>query len=102
MNILYNTGIYLLNALAHILALFNSKARLWIDGTREWENKITKKITSDDKCIWVHAASLGEFEQGRPVIEALKNERSDLKIVLTFTWLTVRPFNPCLDGIESE
>jgi 3-deoxy-D-manno-octulosonic-acid transferase len=84
MNILYNTGIYLLNALVRILALFNSKARLWIDGTREWENKITKKITSDDKCIWVHAASLGEFEQGRPVIEALKNERSDLKIVLTF------------------
>jgi len=84
MNILYNLGIYLLKATAHIFALFNAKARLWIDGTKGWEEKISKKINPGDRNIWIHCASLGEFEQGRPVIEALKKEHPEIKIVLTF------------------
>jgi 3-deoxy-D-manno-octulosonic-acid transferase len=84
MSTLYNLGIYLLNALAHVFALFNTKARLWVDGTKEWESKISGSIKPGDKSIWIHCASLGEFEQGRPVIEALKKERPELKIILTF------------------
>lgn len=84
MSILYNLGIYILNALSHFLALFNSKARLWIAGTRDWESKVTDKIKPGERNIWIHCASLGEFEQGRPLIEALKKEYPEMKIVLTF------------------
>ncbi|HUX96854.1 MAG TPA: glycosyltransferase N-terminal domain-containing protein [Bacteroidales bacterium] len=84
MNILYNLGIYILNGLAHLLAFFNPKARLWIAGTKDWESKIRKKINPEDRNIWIHCASLGEFEQGRPVIEELKKEDPELKVVLTF------------------
>jgi 3-deoxy-D-manno-octulosonic-acid transferase len=84
MKFLYNLAIYLLNALARILALFNSKARLWVEGTSDWESKITGKIKPGDRNVWIHCASLGEFEQGRPVIEAIKKEHPGIKIVLTF------------------
>ena len=84
MRILYNLGIYILNGLAHLLALFNPKARLWIDGTKDWESKILKTINPDDRNIWIHCASLGEFEQGRPVIEELKKHDPELKVVLSF------------------
>lgn len=84
MSILYNLGIYILNGLAHLLALFNSKARLWDAGTRGWESKITDKIKQGDRNIWIHCASLGEFEQGRPLIEAIKKEHPGMKVVLTF------------------
>jgi 3-deoxy-D-manno-octulosonic-acid transferase len=84
MSILYNLGIYILNALAHLLAFFNSKARLWVAGTRDWESKVIDKIKPGERNIWIHCASLGEFEQGRPLIEALKKEYPEMKIVLTF------------------
>lgn len=84
MNILYNLGIYLLNGLTYILAPFNTKVKLWVEGRKEWESKISGRIKPEDKSIWIHCASLGEFEQGRPVIEAMKSERPDLKVVLTF------------------
>ena len=84
MSILYNLGIYILNGLAHLLALFNSKARLWVAGTRGWESKITDKIKPADRNVWIHCASLGEFEQGRPLIEAIKKEHPGMKVVLTF------------------
>jgi len=67
-----------------LLALFNSKARLWIAGTRDWESKVTDKIKPGERNIWIHCASLGEFEQGRPLIEALKKEYPEVKVLLTF------------------
>ncbi len=84
MSILYNTGIYILNVFAHLLALFNIKARLWVEGTNNWESKISGKIKPGERNVWIHCASLGEFEQGRPLIEALKKEYPEMKIVLTF------------------
>ncbi len=84
MSILYNLGIYILNGLAHLLAFFNPKARLWITGTKGWESRVLKRINPEDRNIWIHCASLGEFEQGRPVIEELKKEHPDIKILLTF------------------
>ena len=48
------------------------------------EQDLQKMINPEDRNIWIHCASLGEFEQGRPVIEALKKEHPDIKIVLTF------------------
>ena len=84
MNLLYNLGIFIFSTLAYLLSPFNEKAKLWIKGRRGWQKKLAEKVIKGEKYIWIHCASLGEFEQGRPVIEAIKNEMPDLKIVLTF------------------
>ncbi|MCX6322530.1 MAG: 3-deoxy-D-manno-octulosonic acid transferase [Bacteroidia bacterium] len=84
MKVLYNIGIFIFTALAHLLSPFNSKASLWVKGRKKWTEKIADKIKPEGRNVWIHCASLGEFEQGRPVIEAIKKERPDLKIVLTF------------------
>jgi 3-deoxy-D-manno-octulosonic-acid transferase len=81
---LYNLGILMFIALARIISPFNSKASLWVKGQKKWAEKISDKIKSGNKTIWIHCASLGEFEQGRPVIEALKMRMPEFKIVLTF------------------
>ncbi len=67
-----------------ILALFNSKLKLFVNGRKHSFYLLDNAISKDDKTLWVHAASLGEFEQGLPIIEKLKNEYPAHKIVLTF------------------
>jgi 3-deoxy-D-manno-octulosonic-acid transferase len=62
-------------------ALFNPKAKQWLAGRRT--QTITLKPT-DSTTVWMHCASLGEFEQGRPVIEALKKNNPGIRVVLTF------------------
>jgi 3-deoxy-D-manno-octulosonic-acid transferase len=84
MKLLYNLGILIFSVLAHIASPFNSRASLWVKGRKKWAEKIAEKIKPGYRVIWIHCASLGEFEQGRPVIEALKNEMPAFKIVLTF------------------
>ncbi len=84
MKILYNIGILLYDALAHLIAPFNLKASLWVEGRKKWAGKIKDKIGPGSRNIWVHCASLGEFEQGRPVIEAIKKDFPHYKIILTF------------------
>jgi 3-deoxy-D-manno-octulosonic-acid transferase len=81
---LYNLGIHLFIALAHLISPFSSKALLLIRGWKKWPEKVAEKIKPGDRTVWIHCASLGEFEQGRPVIEALKIRMPELKIVLTF------------------
>ena len=63
---------------------FNAKAKLWVNGRKDLLKHISKSLQNDEKRIWIHCASLGEFEQGRPVIERLKSEFPEYKIVLTF------------------
>jgi len=71
--------------LAILLAFpFNSKARDWVRGRSDWEQELRKKIQPGDHVIWFHASSLGEFEQGRPVIESWRKEKPSHKILLTF------------------
>ena len=79
MKILYNIGILIFTALAHLISPFNSKASLWVKGQKKWAEKIADKIKPEDRTVWIHCASLGEFEQGRPVIEAIKKEMSGIK-----------------------
>lgn len=68
-----------------LAAFFNSKAKQWVSGREdlfiELESAFAKK---EDSIIWVHCASLGEFEQGRPVIETIKEKHPTYKILLTF------------------
>ena len=84
MKIIYNTGIFIYTALVHLAALFNSKASLWVKGRQGWQARLSEKIKSGERRIWVHCSSLGEFEQGRPIIEGIKREHPEFKIVLTF------------------
>jgi 3-deoxy-D-manno-octulosonic-acid transferase len=84
MRLLYNIGIVLLTGLAWLISPFNHKVRLWTNGQKSWFELLKKNISSGERYVWIHCASLGEFEQGRPVIEALKKEKPHIKIVLTF------------------
>lgn len=64
---------------------FNSKARLMISGRKDWRTNLNQKIDKNSSYIWVHCASLGEFEQGRPLIEKFKKEFGEkYRIILTF------------------
>jgi 3-deoxy-D-manno-octulosonic-acid transferase len=84
MTLFYNLVIYLTTILIWFASPFNHKAWLWINGRKKWASKLKESIQSDQKTIWFHCASLGEFEQGRPLIEKLKENRPDVKIILTF------------------
>ncbi len=80
----YNIFLWLFWAGTHIASLFNQKAKKWVQGRKGIFEKLEKAIPAGEKIIWIHCASLGEFEQGRPVIEKLKAEGTGHKILLTF------------------
>jgi 3-deoxy-D-manno-octulosonic-acid transferase len=84
MKIIYNTAIFIYTALVHLTALFSTKASLWVRGRRGWKSRLGEKINPDDRNVWIHCSSLGEFEQGRPVIEEIRRGHPEYKIVLTF------------------
>jgi len=84
MTLLYRTGIFFYSLFIHISSVFNEKARLFVAGRKKWEKNLTQKIDPKAKYIWFHCASLGEFEQGRPVIEDLKTRLPEYKVMLTF------------------
>jgi 3-deoxy-D-manno-octulosonic-acid transferase len=70
---------------ARLISPWNSKARLWLKGRKSIFQKIRKNYQPNGKHnIWMHCASLGEFEQGRPVIKKLKQAYPELQIVITF------------------
>lgn len=63
---------------------WNRKARLWISGRKAQQTLSDRLFEENDKVIWMHCASLGEFEQGRPVMEELKRSNPEMKVLLTF------------------
>lgn len=81
---LYNIGMYLYQKAIGVAALRNPKARQWREGRRNIFERLRQSINTNDRIVWVHCASLGEFEQGRPIIERIREQRPDLKILLTF------------------
>lgn len=83
MTLLYDFGIFLYSALLVILSPFNAKAKLLLLGRRNVFFDLAQADLSGS-VIWIHAASLGEFEQGRPLIEAIRQGHPQHKIVLTF------------------
>jgi len=86
----YNTGLSAYKALLRLLAPFNPKARQWLTGQQDLLSHIARSLASESAAgpakplAWFHAASLGEFEQGRPVIEAFRKAYPDYRILLTF------------------
>lgn len=84
MNVLYNLSIFVFSILIKLASPFNLKASQIRNGRNRVFTDITLKINPDRPLIWIHCASLGEFEQGRPLIEALKKEHPSYQIFLTF------------------
>ena len=83
MSFLYNCFIYLYIVVLHIIATFNKKIKTMLKGENECFNKL-KTINPNDEIAWFHCASLGEFEQGRPLIEEVKRQFPRYKILLSF------------------
>lgn len=81
---IYNIGITMYGLLLRFASLFNAKAKLFVEGRHHIFKNIAQKVNADDEPIWFHFASLGEFEQGRPVLEKLKSIHPQQKIVVTF------------------
>ncbi|WP_298305728.1 glycosyltransferase N-terminal domain-containing protein [Flavobacterium sp.] len=81
---LYNLIIIFASQVVKLLALFSPKMKLFVDGRKEVFSILKSKINTTDKTIWFHAASLGEYEQGLPVIEKIKVQYPNHKIVVTF------------------
>jgi len=84
MKYFYNLGILIYVLLVRLLSPFNSKAGLWTSGRKNWKIQLSENVNPIDTNIWIHCASLGEFEQGRPLIEAIKKMRPEFRILLTF------------------
>ena len=82
MKFLYNFLVFTTSLLLPIITLFNKKVKLFVDGRKETFLKI--KALKGEDVIWFHAASLGEFEQARPIIEELKKTYQEYKILVTF------------------
>ncbi len=81
---LYNIFLWLFGIGIRIAGLFNPKAKKWVTGRQHVFTKLEKAISPNDKIIWMHCASLGEFEQGRPVLEKIRQSYPAYKILLTF------------------
>ncbi|MBO4487317.1 MAG: 3-deoxy-D-manno-octulosonic acid transferase [Bacteroidaceae bacterium] len=81
---MYSLAIYLYMFCANIVAIFNRKARQLMVGHSQTYDIMRRGIHKGDDFIWFHAASLGEFEQGRPLIEKIRQEHPEYKILLTF------------------
>lgn len=78
---LYSISISVYGLLIYVYSFFNQKAKLWVDGRKNWAKKL-EDVSGD--VIWIHCASLGEYEQGKPILEQLKQKHPSKKILLSF------------------
>ncbi|RLJ67364.1 3-deoxy-D-manno-octulosonic-acid transferase [Lacinutrix venerupis] len=81
---MYSFGIFITGLVLKIVALFNTKIKLGVQGRANTFSTLKTNILSNDKTLWFHCASLGEYEQGLPVFSELRKKYSKHKIVLSF------------------
>lgn len=84
MRLLYDLGIWLYGVVLRLISPFHPKAKLWVNGRKDILQRINQTVEQGQKHIWFHFASLGEFEQGRSVLEQIKKRFPNEKIILTF------------------
>jgi len=84
MRLLYDLGIWFYGFILRVISPFHAKAKLWVDGRKNILEHIEQTIEKGQKYIWFHFASLGEFEQGRAVLEQIKKSFPQEKIIITF------------------
>jgi 3-deoxy-D-manno-octulosonic-acid transferase len=81
---LYTIFLFFYQSGISLYSFFSDKAKKWVVGRRDWKKKFAGRLRPKEQRIWIHCSSLGEFEQGRPLIESLKEKYGQYKIVLTF------------------
>lgn len=84
MPVLYDLGTGAYHAAVRIAALWNPKAKAWVRLRKGQWKRLEAAAPKLQGCLWMHCASVGEFEQGRPVLEMIKQERPELPVLLTF------------------
>ena len=84
MQFLYNLSVFIIEGLLQLAALFSPKIKRFVLGRKDVFRSLETAISDTDAVLWVHCASLGEFEQGRPLIENLRKKYPEYKLVLTF------------------
>lgn len=84
MRFLYTLAIHCYHFAIHLASLFNPKAKLWITGRANLFQDLQQKCNNKEHIIWFHCASLGEFEQGKPLMEKIKQENPHYTILVTF------------------
>jgi 3-deoxy-D-manno-octulosonic-acid transferase len=84
--LLYHSVIFLYTLSVHIASLFKTKAKLWVNGRKNWKQNLENSVAKfgGEPRVWIHCASLGEFEQARPIIEGIKKTFPSYRIVLSF------------------
>lgn len=81
---LYNFGLLLYVWAIRLVAPRHRKAHLWLEGRKDLFRRMRESIDPTARIVWIHVASLGEFEQGRPIIEQIRKTHPEYKILLTF------------------
>lgn len=84
MRLLYTIGIWFYGLGIRIAALFNEKARQWVRGRKGLFSELERTFSGKTGSVWVHCASLGEYEQAKPLIEKIKQEQPETKVLTTF------------------
>jgi 3-deoxy-D-manno-octulosonic-acid transferase len=82
----YNLVILLYGFIIKVASIKKIKAKQWVNGRKNWRGVLSQKISrlNTNQLVWIHCASYGEFEQGRPLIETIKKKHSDYKILVSF------------------
>ena len=80
----YNFGLRLYAWLVKLVAFKHLKAKQWTEGRKDLFKRMAQAIDPNARIVWIHVASLGEFEQGRPIIERIRKEYPEYKILVTF------------------
>ena len=84
---IYRLAISLYHAAIYLASWFTPKAKAWVEGRKGWRGSLhawRSSIPADAKVLWMHCASLGEFEQGRPILELIREKHTNYQIVLSF------------------
>ena len=102
MSFLYHILLYFYSFAVSIFSFFNQKAKQWIDGRKNILQHIQSTVNLADEMVWFHCASLGEYEQAKPVIEKFKQSNPSFKILVTFfspSGYEIRKNDPLLDYV---
>ncbi|HIY76466.1 MAG TPA: 3-deoxy-D-manno-octulosonic acid transferase [Candidatus Sphingobacterium stercorigallinarum] len=102
MRFLYDLGVFAYSLLLRIISPFHPKAKQWIEGRKGLMDRIAQSIDPGHQYVWFHFASLGEFEQGRSVMEAIRSRYPEEKIIVTFfspSGFQIRKSSPLADHV---
>jgi len=83
-SLIYTFLIRCYGVLLHVASWFHPKAKAWVLGRQQWETKLRAQIPVDRKVLWFHCASLGEFDQGLPLMKSMKEEDPNLFLLVSF------------------